>query len=269
MARTLSGMTKSIRDISSEMTERLLVDAGISPGMRVLDIGCGVGDVSFLIAALVGEHGQVLGVDRNAGALAIARQRASERNFATTLFVEGDFRALSSEYGSFDAAVSRRVLMYQPDAVEALRALARVVRPGGLLVFQEHDSSIMQAYPTRLPLHESVHGWLWRTVEREGANLHMGFDLAPALTQAGLIVEHVRAEAIVQIPSVHYDIEPIMRAMLPRILQHGVASEKEIDVDTLDQRLSDERRQAKATYIGEMVFCAWARKPADDRSTAY
>jgi ubiquinone/menaquinone biosynthesis C-methylase UbiE len=47
------------------ITERLLRSAGIEPGMRVLDIGCGAGDVSMLAAELVGSTGSVVGIDRN------------------------------------------------------------------------------------------------------------------------------------------------------------------------------------------------------------
>jgi hypothetical protein len=50
--------------------------------------------------------------------------------------------------------------------------------------------------------------------------------------------------------------------MLPRILAHGVATEAELDVATLDQRLLEERTAAGATYIGDLVFGAWARKAA-------
>jgi ubiquinone/menaquinone biosynthesis C-methylase UbiE len=246
------------------MTERLLVDAGIGMGMRVVDVGCGRGDVSFLVARLVGEQGQVLGVDRDAHPLAAARERARELNLARVAFVEGDFCALcelSPEHGQFDGAVGRRVLMYQPDPIKAVRQLAAALRPGGLVVFQEHDSSMVPASLTPLPLHERVHEWMWRTVEREGANVHMGFDLASVLEQAGLFVEQVRAEAIVQTPNAHYDVGRIIRAMIPRIVRQGVASEEEINVDTLDQRLIEERQRANATYIGDMVFGAWARKP--------
>jgi ubiquinone/menaquinone biosynthesis C-methylase UbiE len=248
-------------DIVGEMTERLLVDAGIGLGMRVIDVGCGRGDVSFLIARLVGELGQVLGVDRDARSLAVARERARELNLSRVTFAEGDFRALSPEHGQFDGAAGRRVLMYQPDPVEAIRRLADALRPGGLVVFQEHDSSMVPARLTPLPLHERVHEWIWRTVEREGANVHMGFDLASVLEQAGLTVERVRAEAIVQTPKSHYAVGPIVRAMLPRIVQQGIASEEEVNVDTLDERLVEERQKASATYVGDMVFGAWARKP--------
>ena len=51
------------------ITERLLVAAGVEPGMRVLDIGCGPGDVSTLIADLVGPTGSVVGIDPSAEAL--------------------------------------------------------------------------------------------------------------------------------------------------------------------------------------------------------
>ena len=196
------------------MTERLLVDAGVGAGMRVLDVGCGMGDVSLLVARLVGEQGQVLGVDRDPRPLVVARKRASELNLSRVAFAESDLSALSPEHGEFDCAVGRRVLMYQPDPVDAIRRLADALRPGGLVVFQEHDSLMGPASRMPLPLHERVHGWMWRTIEREGANIHMGFDLASVLEQAGLIVEQVRAEAIVQTPTAHRAVGPIIRAML-------------------------------------------------------
>jgi ubiquinone/menaquinone biosynthesis C-methylase UbiE len=244
------------------MTERLLVDAGVGAGMHVLDVGSGWGAVSFILAKLVGTQGTVLGLDRDAGALAVARQRAGELGLAQVTFVEGDLSAPPLEHGPFDAIVGRRVLMYQREPVEAIRKLTQALRPGGLVVFQEHDSTMVPASRTPLALHERVHDWIWRTVEREGANIHMGFDLASVLEQAGLSVEHVRAEAIVQTPNTHHPTEAIVRAMLPRITQQGVATPEEIDVDTLDQRLAAERRAANATYVGDMAFGAWARTAA-------
>jgi ubiquinone/menaquinone biosynthesis C-methylase UbiE len=248
-------------DTGGEMTERLLVEAGIGAGKRVLDVGCGRGDVSFLVARLVGEQGQVLGVDRDSGALAVARERARELDLPRVTFAESDLSAISPVYGEFDGIVGRRVLMYQPDPVDAIRRLAGALRPGGVIVFQEHDALIGPTSRMPLPLHERVHGWTWRTVEREGASTHMGFDLASVFEQAGLLVEQVRAEAIVQTPRAHRAVGPILRAMLSRIVQQGVATEEELGIETIDERLVEERRKANATYIGDMVFGAWARKP--------
>ena len=242
-----------------EMTERLLVDAGIAHGMRVLDVGCGRGDVSLLIARLVGASGEVVGVDRDLRALALAGDRVRDLGLPNVRFVEGDFTALGEEHGVYDAAVGRRVLMYQADVVRALRGLVRVLRPGALVVFQEADATMVPASRVPLPLNARVNRWMWQTVEREGGNIHMGFDLAASLEQAGLLVEQVRAEAIVQTPKSRHPVGMIIRTMMPRILEHGVATEAEIDVDTLDERLAAECQEAHATYIGDMAFGAWAR----------
>ena len=75
-------------DIINAMTERLLADAGISAGMRVLDVGCARGDVTFMVARLVGEEGQVLGLDRDARPLAVARERARDLGFLKVTFSE-------------------------------------------------------------------------------------------------------------------------------------------------------------------------------------
>jgi len=247
----------------AEMTERLLIDAGLAPGMRVLDVGCGRGDVALLAAKLVGAQGSVVGIDRDRAALEIARGRVRDAGIANVTFTAGDFAAVGGEHGVFDAAVGRRVLMYQPDPVAALRALVGVLRPVALVVFQEADATMVPASRVPLPLNARANRWMWQTVEREGGHLHMGFELAPALEQAGLVVEQVRAEAIVQTPMLRHPVGMIIRAMLPRILEHGVATEAEIDIDTLDERLAAECAAANATYVGDMAFGAWARVPTE------
>ena len=250
-------MTNTIDDF----TLRLLTDAGVCTGMRVLDVGCGAGDVTLLTAALVGEQGQVVGVDREAAPLLLARDKARERGFPNVTFEQGDLEALPTGLGMFDAAVGRRVLMYQPDAVRAVRQLARSVRRGGLIVFQEHDFTMAPASLVPMPLHSRAQEWCWRTVEREGGNMHMGFGLHGALTQAGLSVQQVRAETVVQTPDAPYGLGRIVRAVLPRIIRQGVATEDEIDIHTLEQRLDAERLDTNATFVCDMKFGAWARTP--------
>ncbi len=255
-------MVLPMTDLGSAMTGRLLADAGVGAGMRVLDVGCGRGDVSLLVARRVGDAGQVLGLDRDPQAIAMAQARLAGSGLTNLRFVTGDLGALPAECVALDAVVGRRVLMYQPDAAAAVRGLVRALRPGGLVVFEEVDATMVPVSRPPLPLHERVHRWMWQTVEREGGNLHMGFDLPAVLAAAGLVDVQVRAEAVVQTPGMLHGGASIMRAMLPRILRHEVASAEEIDVDTLDARLLAERSAANATYIGDMIFGAWARKPA-------
>src|SRR5687768_18557723 len=106
-----------------EMTERMLDEAGIGPGMRVLDIGCGPGAVSLMIARRVGSDGHVFGVDQNPQMLELARRAARDAGLANLTFIEGGFAVTFTERGTLDAVVVRRVLMYEPDAVQAVAHL--------------------------------------------------------------------------------------------------------------------------------------------------
>ena len=143
--------------IGEDFTRRLLVDSGIGLGMQVVDIGCGSGDVALLAGALVGESGHVIGIDKAVGPLAAARERARQSGVRNVSFSEGTFETLSLEAGRFDAAVGRRVLMYQPDAVLALTLLGRAVRLGGLVVCHEHDTTMVPASPAPMLLHRQAH----------------------------------------------------------------------------------------------------------------
>ena len=69
----------------------IFAEAGIRPGMRVLDLGCGAGDVTFVAADLVGPEGSVVGVDRSPEALARARLRAGQRGLTQVRFWRATF----------------------------------------------------------------------------------------------------------------------------------------------------------------------------------
>lgn len=249
-------------DLIGPMTERLFVQAGIGSGMRVLDVGCGSGDVAILVARLVGAEGEVVGIDREPRMLAAARERVRGLELARVSFLEGDFRELGSDHAPFDAAVGRFVLMYQAEPVDAVRRLARSVRPGGVIVFQEYDSTVPPASLEPLSLHVRVRRWIWETIERSGTDVHMGFKLYSVLTEAGLSAPEVRAEAIVQTPTASYPTAPLVRVLLPRMVEYGIASEEEVDVESLEMRLLEERRKVRGVYVGHVVFGAWARRPS-------
>ncbi|WP_223862869.1 class I SAM-dependent methyltransferase [Pseudomonas cannabina] len=116
-----------------DFTTQLLMDAGICSGMRILDVGCGSGDVAFLLSDLVGSAGEIVGVDHDGAALANARSRAGQRT--SPAFIQSDLLDLPASVGMFDAIVGRRVLMYQTDTVAVVKALAVHLRPGGVMVF--------------------------------------------------------------------------------------------------------------------------------------
>jgi hypothetical protein len=118
-----------------------------------------------------------------------------------------------------------------------VRGLARHLLPGGVMVFQEHDASLTPASLEPFPLHRKAQQWLQRMLEQEGADLHIGFNLHRIFSQAGLAVEDLRAECLVQTPDSRYALADIVRACLPRIIEQGVASARQVGIDTLQSRL--------------------------------
>lgn len=120
------------------ITRRFLTSAGIRPGMRVLDVGSGAGDVAMLLAALVGPNGAVVGADTAQTAIDAASRRVQTQGFANVTFRHGDPAEMAFET-PFDAIAGRYVLQFMANPSGAVAKLARHVRPGGIVVFHELD----------------------------------------------------------------------------------------------------------------------------------
>jgi ubiquinone/menaquinone biosynthesis C-methylase UbiE len=103
-------------DIIRPITERLLMRLNIGPGARVLDLGSGAGDVSMLVAELVGPTGRVIGIDQNAEVLAIAAERASEADLSHIVFEHASLESFPTTE-SFDLVIGRYVLLHQADPI--------------------------------------------------------------------------------------------------------------------------------------------------------
>ena len=113
--------------VTAPGTRTIFAEAGIRPGMRVLDLGCGAGDSTFVAADLVGPGGSVVGLDHSPDALARARLRAGQRGLAQVQFIEGDIHD-PAPGGPFDAIVERLALWQLPDPAEVLPRQATLRR---------------------------------------------------------------------------------------------------------------------------------------------
>jgi ubiquinone/menaquinone biosynthesis C-methylase UbiE len=164
-------------------TRHALLMAGLKPGMRVLDVGSGPGDVSFLAAELVGPGGQVHGVDA-ADIVDLARSRAADRGLTNVSFTQSALDDLVLDE-PVDAVIGRLILMHLPDPAAALRQLAALVRPGGVVAFCENDIATVRSYP-EIPVFRRVTDAVARSFESLGLDIAFGPKLGTLFQEAGL-----------------------------------------------------------------------------------
>jgi SAM-dependent methyltransferase len=115
---------------SSGISERLVELAGVEPGNRVLDVAAGYGEPSLTAAKAAGSEGSVVATDISAEMLAYGRERATAAGLENIEFVESDAASLGFPEGSFDAAVSRWGIIFEPDGEAAASHVRSFLRPG-------------------------------------------------------------------------------------------------------------------------------------------
>jgi SAM-dependent methyltransferase len=250
-------------ELLNPFTRRMLHDAGLQAGMRVLDIGTGAGDVALVAAELVGPGGRVVGVDANPQILNTASARAQAAGLDHLSFVAGDCRNATVP-DPFDAVIGRLVLMYLADPADALRLLARRLGPGGIVAFQEFNftpESLRPSPPT--PLWQQSWGWIVETIRRAQIPAEVGFGLRRVFLDAGLPEPELRLESVVAggPDSVGYEwMAETTRSMLPLIVTFGVATEAEIGIDTLASRLRAETTAAGGVVKAPDMVSAWTHR---------
>ena len=245
--------------IEAPATRMIFTEAGIRPGMRVLDLGCGSGNATFVAAGLVGPGGSVIGVDHSPEALARARVRAAQRGLAHVQFIEGDIHD-PAPGGPDDAIVEKYVLWQLADPAEVLRRQATVLRPGGLVVTIEIDITTTRWLP------ESALGNQWfcwgaEASARAGIALTFGQRLWAVAEEAGL-----RPQGMIGVQS-HFGpgdedglayLVQTRRVMEPLLVGTGVATAEEIGVETFEQRLRDEWERTRVVIAQPTLLSAWA-----------
>ena len=253
---------RSQAQLLNPITRRYLIEAGIAPGMRVLDVGSGLGDVAFLAAELVGPSGHVLGVDRSPDALVLARSRAKEQSLANVTFVESELMAIAFDQ-QFDAAIGRFVLCHQPDPVALLRKISRLVRPGGIVVFQEPDHKHRRSYPP-IPTYDMMSEWTDETLRRTGVDVRMGIKLYSAFLAAGLAEPTMRLHAPIggakALDEVQFEAD-LAVTLATAMHETGVATADELGAESLVDRIIQEMTANEGIIVARALIGAWTRLP--------
>ena len=266
LGRTSHETTRLIEQsrIYGESTQRLCKRAGIAQRMRVLEIGSGAGDVSLMLAELVGPEGQVVGVDVNPTILDTARQRATDAGTQNVEFIASDARALDFS-DKFDAIVGRFVLMYMADPGEAFAQLITHLKPGGIVAFQEPEYTL---YPALLhpntPLMNQLIRWILEVFEHSGAHLDMGIGLYRTFVGAGLPPPTMHLESPIGAAKTwagYRYMATIFQSLLPLLEKYGLATAEEVDMDTLAARIRQEVLTSKRPFFLPLHMTAYAMLP--------
>ncbi|HVQ99254.1 MAG TPA: class I SAM-dependent methyltransferase [Mycobacterium sp.] len=243
-----------------DYTAHALRLAGLRPGMRVLDVGCGPGDVSFVAARLVGPTGAVLGVDAAADVLELARARAAEQGFSSVRFEQTTVGDLVLDQ-PVDAVIGRLILMHLPDPVAALRQLASLVRPGGFVAFSEVDMTGARSVP-ELPLWLGARNTIIDTFTGLGLDPTFAATLPTLFRQAGLDTPRLALGGPVgtaEDTEVLAFVIETLRSMLPAGEKLGVVADDFADPDALLPRLHEEVANAGAVVSTPALITAWSR----------
>jgi SAM-dependent methyltransferase len=247
----------------STQTERLFREAGIGQGQRVLDLGSGLGDVAVLAARLVGPSGEVVGVERDTRSINRARARVTDAGLHNVTFTQSDVSQVASNK-PFDAAVGRLILMYLPDPVAVLRSLFRLVRPGGILAFQEPSWASCLALTAHLPLWSTCASLIRETFQRSGVNTEIGLDLYWMFQETGLPAPSMQME--MPLGNDPEWIHGVLCSLRPQMEKFDLPFQTLGSFDTLPERLRAEVVASKTVATWMVIVGAWSRRPTNKAS---
>lgn len=137
---------KSQAGAAQALEQQILNGCGLQPGMKVLDLACGPGIVSCLLARLVGD-GHVTGVDLSDDLLSEARATAAQQGLNNLQFSQGDVYKLDLPDNSFDFIYARFLFQHLEHPGRALAEARRVLKPGGLIAIADVDDNWLTLYP--------------------------------------------------------------------------------------------------------------------------
>lgn len=243
------------------LTERFFREAGLGPGQRVLDLGSGVGDVALLAGELVGPSGEVVGVERDTRTIARARARAADAGQHHVSFIQSDVAQLSSNK-PFDAVVGRFILQFLPDPVGVLRSVSQLLRPDGVLAFQEPSWVPFLLLCPHLPLWSAGTSLIHEHARRAGVNTQMGLALYRVFQEAGLPAPNMHMEVpLGNDPDFTRWVSDVICGHRAQYQQFNLSLEPLGDLDTLAERLQEEVASSRTVVPWLALIGAWSRTP--------
>jgi len=243
------------------VTERLLRNVKIGPGMHVLDLGCGAGDVTMLAAEFVGPTGLVVGIDRNPEVLTLAAERAHLAGLRQVTFEQASVESFSFQE-TFDLVVGRYILIHQADPIGFIRAAARLVSRGGCIAF--HEVRLLQMFDSAppVPLWQATGNFIQLAFQSALPHHDVSDRLIESFSEAGLPQPDLFCEIPVgggmDSPLYGWAAETL-QSFQPQLAKMGIVFGELVGIETLESRLRKAVVAARSQVVGPGHVCAWAR----------
>jgi SAM-dependent methyltransferase len=239
-------------------SHRVLLDAGLRRGMRVADLGCGVGLVTAVLAELVGPEGRVVGLDTSAAQLAQARDRLPPGG-TNVRFVQASATDTGLPPASFDLVYCRFLLLHLPEPERALREMWTLLKPGGILVCEDGDlTSAGSVPPSALDAFPDLWGRLGPV---RGVDYTLGRRLYHLVQAAGFPVPEVTFnQPVLARGEGKRFLELSVAEAGPAFVAAGLVTAGELEGAVVEMRRLGEDEAVLA--VMPRMAQVWARKPA-------
>ena len=244
-------------------TGRLLDRVSLAPGASCLDAGCGPGETMRLMAQRVGPHGSVLGLDVDASLGALAEGGLHQAGHRQCTVLEHDLTADEPiPRGPFDLVAARLVLFHLPQRLAVLHRLWQAVAPGGHLVLQDYDLSVVSVLPPTDSV-EEVGRVMRETFTAVGCDVRLGSRLPALMVEAGLGTPD-GTDVAGRLDSFALGrgvLEQTYTSLLPAAVAHGITTAEQARATTaaLD---ADVTAHPDRPLLWPLMVGAWKRKPA-------
>jgi predicted O-methyltransferase YrrM len=238
-------------------TSQLLNLVGLGEGMKCLDVGCGGGQVTLLMAGIVGPQGKVVGTDADSEILALARQDAEAAHLDNVEFRHTDASICQEEEG-YDLVYARFVLTHLSEPEKCLAAMVRACRPQGVIVIEDIEFTGSFCHPY-CAAYERYTELYQKLINRRGGDPNIGPKLPGMLRKAG--AERIQIN-VVQPAHLEGDGKFMASITMERIsgslVSEGLATEAE--VEQVIARLNEAAADTETLMSLPRVFQTWGRR---------
>jgi SAM-dependent methyltransferase len=238
----------------------LLDQIGVQPGWQALDIGCGPIGILNLLSERVGPRGSVVGLEREARFVAMARNELVKRDWDNVRIIQADALTTGLEKESFDV-VHERLVMINVSARDAfLTEMLSLLRPGGTVALEDVDNVSWLCQPAH-PSWDILLAAFHTVFHAGGGDGFIGRRLPVLLRAAG--VQNVQVKFTVETPALgdyrRTHLISLIDSIREKVIGKGLLSETELEEHR--EALSRHLNQPGTTVIDKLLVQSWGQKP--------